>query len=294
MKSKGRIFFCDGNWYLHRCFSVIHEKTSRPLEDVLPMKFLAMVLKDAVAVKATHILVGFDGHDVFRYDIYPQYKAARSEKSKEKKEEEGYKDLYVALPNLRKLCAKVGIHFMQHRKYEADDIWASVATQYPPMGYDVVGGGKDKDGYQNLGPKVRLYDSSFKPEPRYITAQRAEKIKGVPISKMIMLQTLLGDKIDDIPQVLSLIKAKKVCNEYDSVKDWYNKADKETRKFINANQARLIINNKLVTLRKDLALPDPELLKPAKNKHLDLDMPKWWFAHQDMCWPKTKGLFSRK
>lgn len=293
-QSKARIFFVDANWYLHRTYFIMRTRTSRPLEEVLPHSFLSMVLKDAVAVKATHILIAFDGSSVFRYDIYPDYKRSRSDKSKVEKEEEGYQDVYASLPNIRKLCAKIGVTLVQHKKYEADDFWASAAHQYSALGYDVVGGGKDKDGFQCLKKGVRLYDSSAKPEPKYMTAEKAEKLKGVPISKMIMLQTLLGDAIDDIPQVLSLAKAKAVCNKYKSVKDWMEKADKETRRFILANQAKLILNNKLVTLRTDLALPDPEALKPAKNRHDDLNLSKWWYAHQDLCWPKTKGLFSKR
>jgi 5'-3' exonuclease len=288
-----RVFFVDGNWYLHR---VLHTsgKSSRPLEDVLPMNFLSLVLKDAVMVKATHILIAFDGHKVFRYDIFPQYKASRHEKSKAEKEDESYKDLYAALPNIRKLCAKVGLTLVQHSKYEADDFWASVAVQYSALGYDVVGGGKDKDGFAFLKKGVRLYDSSYKPEPRYITAERAEKMRGVPVSKMVMLQTLLGDPIDDIPQVLSPAKAKAVCLKHKSVKAWFEAADKETKKFIHANQAKLVMNNKLVTLRSDLALPDPADLKPRKSRHEGLDLPKAWYAHQELCWPKTKGLFGKR
>lgn len=292
--SKGRIFFVDSNWYLHRTYHVMKSRTSRPLEEVLPTSFLNMVLKDAVAVKATHVVVAFDGNDIFRYGIYPGYKRSRSEKSKVAKEEEGYQDVYAALPNIRKLFARVGLTLLQHKKYEADDFWASVAVQYSAMGYEVVGGGKDKDGYQVLGPKVRLYDSSAKPEPVFITQQKAEKSKGVPVSKMVMYQTLLGDAIDDIPQVLPPAKAKAVCLKYKSVKAWLASADAETRRFILANQAKLIINNKLVTLKTDLALPDPETLKPQKNRHEDLDMSKWWHAHQDLCWPKSKGLFGKR
>lgn len=292
--SKSRVLIIDGNWYLHRTYFIMKRRTTRPLEEVLPHSLLNMILKDAVTVKATHILVAFDGSSVFRYDVYPDYKRSRSEKSRAESEEEGYQDVYASLPNIRKLFAQVGITLVQHKKYEADDFWASAAVQYSGMGYDVVGGGKDKDGFQVLGSNVRMYDSSAQPEPKYMTAEKAAKIKGVPISKMVMLQTLLGDAIDDIPQVLSPAKAKAVCNAYSSVKEWAQKADKETKRFIAANQAKLIINNKLVTLKRDLALPDPETLKPVKNRHEGLELSKWWYAHQDLCWPKTKGLFGQR
>jgi 5'-3' exonuclease len=125
-----------------------------------------------------------------------------------------------------------------------------------------------------------------------MTVEKAERTKGVPISKMIMYQTLLGDGIDDIPQILSPAKAKAVCLQYKSIKDWFERSDKATKRFIRSKQAQLIINNKLVTLKTDLALPDPNTLKPAKLQRSN--MSSWWYAHQDLCWPKTKGLFGRK
>jgi DNA polymerase I len=289
--SKGRIFVCDGNWYLHRCFHVIADKTSRPLEEVLPQAFLSMVLKDAVATKCPRILVAFDGRAVFRYDVYPEYKASRSEASKQKREEEGYQDVYSCLPQVRKLFAEMGIALVQHKKYEADDVWASSAKQYVEQGYEVVGGCKDKDGFQALGPRVRMYDSSAKPEPKFMDAAKAEKVKGVPVSKMIMLQTLIGDGIDDIPSVISLAKAKAICNKYDTVKSWFEDADPEMKRFIRSKQVQLTVNRQLVMLKTDLALPDPSTLLPPKQALVDKS--KWWYAHQDLCYPKSKGLFRK-
>ena len=288
-ESKGRILVVDGNWYLHRCFHTL--KTSRPMEEVLPGNLLALVLKDAVLTRCTHVLVAFDGNAVFRYDVYPQYKQSRSEKSKASSEEEGYRNVYECLPQVRKLFADHGITLVQQKKYEADDVWASAAAQYTKAGYTVIGGCKDKDGFQALRPGVRMFDSSAKPEPKYMDAAKAERLKGVPVSKMVMLQTLIGDAIDDIPSVLGLAKAKAVCNKYPSIKAWFEDADKETKRMIRAKQAQMIINKQLVTLKPDLALPDPSTLVPPKQQLENMN--KWWYGHQDLCYPKRKSLFKR-
>jgi len=291
MALKKRLFFCDGNWYLHRVFYTL--KTSRPIEEVLPMNFLALVMKDACAVKADHVLVAFDGHEIFRYNVYPEYKANRSEKEKRPDgSDEGFKDVYSCLPQIRELFAKCGLVLVQHKKYEADDFWASVAVQYSKKGFIVVGGGKDKDGYQVLSDVVKMYDSSSKPEPKWISAEKAEKAKGVPIKKMVMYQTLLGDKIDNIPQIMSPAKAKAACIKYDSIQEMFENGDKETRKFLRTKQVQLRINRQLVELKTDLALPDVQTLKPAKIQLKN--MPASWYAHQELCWPKSKGLFGAR
>jgi len=290
--AKGRIFVVDGNWYLHRCWHTV--KSSRPMPEVLPQAVVTLILKDAVSTKCTHVLVAFDGSKVFRYDVYPNYKAGRSEKkasSVPEDAEEDRGDVYDSLPNLRKLLTDLGLVYVQQKKYEADDVWASAAEQYSEVGYDVIGGCKDKDGYQALKNGVRMYDSSFKPEPRYIDAKLAEKLKGVSVSKMIMLQTLLGDAIDDVPSILSPAKAKKVCQQHKSIKAWFEASDKATKKFIRTKQSQMMINKELVTLRTDLALPEPHTLKPDKRRVEG--MSKWWYAHQDLCYPKSKGLFRK-
>jgi DNA polymerase-1 len=292
-----RIFVVDGPWYLNRVFHTYGQKTERSLSEALPKPFIGLVLKDAVKVKATHVLVAFDGNQNFRYELFPHYKASRKEAREEKRKaaedaDERYREVYECLPELRKLCARLGLTFMQHKKYEADDVAASAAVQYVKAGYEVIIGGQDKDGYQVLGPRVRMYDSSAKPEPKWITAEKAEKSKGVPVSKMIMLQTLIGDPIDDIPQIITPAKAKAACNKYGSVKAFFGAADDATKKILRAKQSQLVINRQLVTLKTDLALPDPKTLKPAKLQVEDQS--QWWYAHQDLCWPKTKGLFGRR
>jgi len=289
--AKKRLFVIDGNWYLHRVFHTL--KTSRPIEDVLPMNFLQLVLKDACAVRATHILVAFDGPKVFRYDVYPLYKANRSEKEKKGVDEdgEGGQDVYSCLPQVRDLFAKCGLTLVQHKKYEADDFWASAAVQYSGQGFIVVGGGKDKDGYQVLGEHIKLYDSSAKPEPRWITADVAEKSKGVPVAKMVMYQTLLGDAIDNIPKILTPAKARAICLKFKTIKEALQNAEPEIRKILREKQAQLVINRQLVELKKDLALPDVEALKPPKVQLKD--MPRSWYAHQELCYPKSKGLFRK-
>lgn len=291
---KKRLLFIDGNWYLHRVWHTL--KTGRPVEDVLPRNFLSLILKDACNVKATHVLVAFDGHKVFRYKEYPQYKANRAEKEKKTNEasdaDDQGKDLYAYLPDIRKLMERCGITLVQHKLYEADDFWASAAVQYSEEGFVVIGGGKDKDGYQVLSDTVHMYDSSAQPEPRWIKVAQAEKSKGVPVSKMVMYQTLLGDKIDNIPQVLSPAKAKAACLKYRSIKDMATNGTPEEKKLLRVKQATLIVNHKLVKLKTDLALPDVESLKPSKVALKD--MPASWYAHQELCWPRSKGLFGRR
>jgi len=275
----------DGNWYLHRCFFTL--KTSRPIEDVLPMNFVGLVCKDAAAVKATHLLIAFDGPNVFRYKLYPEYKANRGG-GKNDSEEEGGKDIYQYLPHVRKLVEELGWVFKQNSKHEADDIGASAAAQYT---LPTVIGTADKDSYQLLSARVRLYNSTTKP-PIFIDEKRAVKRKGVAINQMVMFQTLIGDSTDNIPELMSPGKAKKMIQQYGSFKKWYAKGTAEDKRWLNVNTVALRLNRKLVELVTDLALPDIEELKvPKKTRQ---GMTRAWYEYQDFLYPKTKGLFNKR
>lgn len=295
MKTDNKVFVVDGNWYLHRVWFTM--KTSRPYEEVLPYGFVGLICKDACAVRATHVVVAFDGASNFRFKLFESYKANRVKNETGAVADEDYdgdgvpqsKDIYSYLPAVFRYLEASGIAWVTHKKFEADDVLASAAVQYVALGATVVLGAKDKDGYQCLGPKVRMYDSSAIPEPRYITQATAEKRKGVKVGQMIELQTLIGDRIDNIPVLMSEGRAKKILLTYGSISQWFKQSKGDERVWLRAHQTALKLNKQLVTLVTDVAVPEIETLKVAKLKRED--WPKAWYAYQSYLYPKSKGLF---
>lgn len=291
-------FVVDGNWYLHRVWFTL--RTSRPVEEVLPHNFVSLIMKDACAVKATHILIGFDGPNVFRHKIFPDYKGNRDKDKEQTKGnvgddgeegEEGGREIYSYLPAVRAYLEMAGLTWIQPRIYEADDVFSSASHQYGALpNTKVVGGARDKDSYQSLRPNVVGYDSAADP-PHYITMAYAEKSKGVRVSQMVMYQTLIGDKIDNIPTLLPPAAAKKVIHRWGSFKAWFAGGTREDKVWLRANQVKLALNKRLVEMVKDLSLPELDALRMAKKERLN--MPKSWYAYRDFLYPKSKGLFRR-
>jgi DNA polymerase-1 len=293
-----RIFAIDGNFYLWRTASTYRSR--QPIEQILPYNFLSLVTKDALAVQANYLLIAFDGTNIFRYKIDPGYKANRRETSVKVGEAEITKDtVYSCLPNIFNLLNSVGIPFYQAKKYEADDILASIAYKYHnPDKYLVILGTKDKDAYQYLKPGIRLYDSCLKdktgkPKPRFITYSDVESMKGLLCEQMIDYQILIGDTIDNIPNIKGITpsKAKQILKQYKTIHNWY-KSCKEARELLNPQKDRLILNRKLVTLSTEC--PPPHDLKEWKLSKQKIDNPhlsKSFHNYYDFIWPKSKGLF---
>lgn len=293
---KNKLFVVDGNWYLHRAYYTINPKY-REVKDALVYSFLSMICKDAGKTGCNHLLVAFDGPEVFRYKLYPAYKANRSEAKEGAGIREGFKDVYEYLPYVLQTLSDLGITWVQPRKFEADDVLASAASFYKELDH-VYCGTKDKDAYQYLNESVSLYDSSFKvkgePKPREVTFEDVPKLKGVLASQMAAYQCLVGDAIDNIPQVLHPSRAKKLLKTYTTIKSALK--SKEYREELLPHLEKLKLNAKLVSLRKDVELPELPTLK-VRRKDIDDDLrkflPKSYFLLLDQSCPRTKGLFAR-
>ncbi|QRE00303.1 ribonuclease H [Burkholderia phage BCSR5] len=305
VKRKKILFVVDGNWYLHRCAHTT--KTKYDFGKKLISNFLSLLFKDALAIRATHIVVAFDGPKVFRHKVFKGYKANRGEtKQKGGKvvvvqddDEEGH-DLYQYYPQLFEALAKVGVSFYQPTKYEADDCLCSCAHAVMNTSYfdAFVGGAQDKDAFQYLLKKhVRLYDSSAKgkdgkPKPRYIDADYVVAKFGVKPRQMVDYQTLIGDKIDNLdglPGYGPKTAAAKL-KEWGSLKKWHEGASKADKRFLAEHQAKLVRNRKIVRLVPDVLPPfdlrQTEVSKVTKVKNLSAS----YHEYMNFLYPKSKGL----
>lgn len=209
----------DGNWILHRAYSV------RP--NGAPFLAAAMVKKALRTVGATSAVVAIDcsKDDGFRRQVYPAYKANRP-----------VTGAGAAIPEFKNQLDLAGILWMQEPPYEADDILCSLAHQGPCI--NVV---CDKDAYQYVRPGVQLFNPY--PSPSYVDQDEVERRTGLPPRLQVAYQTLIGDKVDNVPSVMGKAKAKKGLLEHGSLKAWLI-ADKQLRSQVD----RLRTNQKLVKL----------------------------------------------
>jgi len=299
-----RLFVVDGNWALHKAASTLH--TNRPIEDALPYHLLGIIIKDALALRAPYLCVAFDGPDVFRYKVYPGYKASRKlGKAKRKAEttknssasDRAVNELYSYLPCIYKLFDELGIVYYQPPTFEADDVLASVAFKYGGV-HEVLIGTKDKDANQYLMPHVRLtytYRDKDKNTKRvFITHDDVEAKFGLRADQMVDYQTLIGDKGDDVPAIkgFSPARAKKVLTEFGTLSNWYKKSTGDEKAFITSQLENLRRNRKLVHLVTNC--PPPNELnewKIPKIKPTNKWLSRTYHEFHAMCWPKSKGLF---
>ncbi len=140
--------------------------------------------------EGTHIAVVFDaGRTTFRNELYDKYKAQRPEPPPE---------LVPQFALVRDATAAFGVPGVELANWEADDLIASYARAATAAGGRVTIVSSDKDLMQLVTDTVVMQDpikqKSIGP------AEVMEKF-GVPPAKVVEVQALMGDSVDNVPGV---------------------------------------------------------------------------------------------
>ncbi len=236
------VYLVDGSGYIFRAYHALPPLT-RP-SDGLPVGavhgFCAMLWKllreTGELAPPTHIAVVFDySAKTFRSDLFDGYKANRPEPPG---------DLVPQFPLVRDAVRAFNIACIEKEGYEADDIIATYALQAIEAGADVTIVSSDKDLMQLVQPGVRMYDTM-----KNKVIEEAEVIErfGVPPSKVVEVQALIGDSSDNVPGVpgIGVKTAALLINEFGDLETLLARAseikqEKRRESLITfADQARL-------------------------------------------------------
>jgi DNA polymerase-1 len=199
MKKGDHLFLVDGSGYIFRAYHALPPLNRK--SDGLPtgavLGFCNMVWKlmqdsrnTSVGVAPTHFAVIFDySSKTFRNELFAQYKANRTAPPD---------DLIPQFGLIREATRAFCLPCIEMEGYEADDLIATYARLACEMGADTTIVSSDKDLMQLVGPTVVMYDPMK--DKRIHVPDVIEKW-GVPPDKMIDLQALIGDSIDNVPGV---------------------------------------------------------------------------------------------
>ena len=251
------VVLVDGSSYIFRAFHALPPLT-RP-SDGLPVgavsgfcNMLWKLLRDAGWVDPTHLAVIFDKSEVtFRKQIYDAYKANRSDPPE---------DLIPQFPLIRQATRAFSIACLEQGGYEADDLIATYARIAAEAGAEVTIVGSDKDLFQLLGGTVTMLDPV---KDKRIGPDEVFEKFGVRPDKMIDLQALAGDSVDNVPGVpgIGAKTAAQLLEEYGDLETLLERAGEikqpKRRENLIANAELARISKRLVTLETDVPLDAP-------------------------------------
>jgi len=252
------LYLVDASGYIFRAFHALPPLTRK--SDGLPIGavsgFCNMLWKLLEDLKAddepTHLACVFDKSAItFRNELYDQYKAHRPDPPA---------DLVPQFPLVRDAAIAFGTPALEMTGYEADDLIATYARQAEALGARVSIVSSDKDLMQLVSEKVRLLDTM---KDRQIRAPEVEEKFGVRPERVIDVQALCGDSVDNIPGVpgIGIKTAAQLIQEFGSLEALLErtgeiKQPKRRESLIeHADKARL--SKILVTLKTDVPVETP-------------------------------------
>ena len=251
MSEKGRLLLVDGSGYIFRAFHALPPMTRR---DGTPVNavygFTSMLMKLVDDVQPERIAVVFDtSRKTFRSDIYPEYKANRSEPPD---------DLKPQFALVREATEALSLPQVEAAGFEADDLIATYAAVAEVNDLATIIVSSDKDLMQLVRGDVTMLDPM---KNRRIGADEVVEKFGVMPNRVIDVQSLAGDSTDNVPGVpgIGIKTAAELINTYDNLDNLLAKADeikqpKRRENLLNfAEQAR--ISRDLVSLRDDAPMP---------------------------------------
>ncbi len=190
-----KLYLIDGSGFIFRAFHAL-PPLRRP--DGTPVGavygFCSILMRFLEQAQADHdqdyLAVIFDAaRKTFRQDIYPDYKAHRPDVPE---------DLIPQFPLIRQACDAFNIPSIELEGFEADDLIASYTDVAIQQGFDVVVVSSDKDLMQLVRPGVTMLDP-IKNKP--ISDLEVFEKFGVTPEKVIDVQALAGDSVDNVPGV---------------------------------------------------------------------------------------------
>ncbi len=238
----------DGSGYIFRAFYGIPNLTA---PDGTPVNavygFTNMFLRLTQNIPCDYSLVLFDAkRKNFRNDFFPEYKGTRKEIPEE---------LIPQFPIIREAVKALNLNQLEMEGYEADDLIATYVDQALNKGYEVVVVSADKDLMQLIRPGVRFYDPM---KDKFFTPEDVKEKFGVYPDKVVDVQALAGDSIDNVPGVpgIGLKTAAQLVNEFGSLQEVLDRAGEikqnKRRETLLENKENALISLQLVTLKKDV------------------------------------------
>jgi len=248
-----RVYLIDGSGFIFRAYHALPPLTrpdGTPVGAVLG--FVNMLLRLLGDAQADHVAVIFDtSRRSFRNEIYPDYKAHRPDAPE---------DLVPQFALVREATRAFNLPAIEQANYEADDLIATYARLAREAGEEVVIVSSDKDLMQLVRPGVSMLDPiKYRP----IGDAEVQEKFGVPPSKVIEVQALAGDSVDNVPGVpgIGIKTAAELINAYGDLETLLGRAGEikqpKRRENLLANAEKARISRALVALKDDVPVAEP-------------------------------------
>ena len=247
-----RLYILDAHSLIYQVFHAIPEMTGPA---GLPTNAVFGFVRDLQFLrkqkKPDYLVCAFDSPGpTFRHEIYPEYKANRSEMPG---------DLRSQIDVIREILDAYHIPVLAQPGIEADDFLASVAHQAGERRIEAFLCTADKDMRQAISDHACVYDLR---RNRVLDRAFLESDWGVTPEQVIDYQAMVGDATDNVPGIPGIgpKTASSLLQKYGTFEGICAHVDEIPRKGVRTKilqgKASIQTGRQLVRLRTDLELPE--------------------------------------
>ena len=264
------IYLIDGSAFIYRAFHAIAPLTNAAgFQTNAVYGFINIVKKLLREHEPSHVAVAFDSRgEVFRHQMYPEYKANRPPMPDE---------LAAQIPYIKDVARALGLVSFEEQGIEADDIIATAAQLLSAQGCRVIVVSGDKDLLQLINDSVTMWDPM---SDRTMDAGFVQEKYQVEPGRLLDCFALIGDSSDNVPGVPGIGPkgAAKLIAEHGSLDQLYEDLDSlkpsKMKQKLSENKNAAFLSRDLIRLKEDVDIPtgpaDYRLRDPDQQKLKDI------------------------
>jgi DNA polymerase I len=192
MSSKATLFLIDGSSQMYRAYHAIRGLSGPDGKSTNAVYgFTTMLRKLLTDHQPAYIAASFDlPGPTFRDQMVTDYKANRTAMPG---------DLAEQIPWVHEACEALGVPVITSEGFEADDVIATLARCAVQEGYDVAIVTGDKDFFQLVDDRIRVFNP--RDEGTWYDAAGVREKWGVAPEQVVDVLALMGDAVDNIKGV---------------------------------------------------------------------------------------------
>lgn len=256
-----KLLLIDGHYYVYRSFFAIQNLSNSRGEPTNAIygftKTVRRMLKDLQPEMGA--VFWDEGLPTRRVELQPAYKETRKEMPL---------PMVPQLDFIRNLTPIMGFKNIALPNTEADDLMGCYAIAAAKRGYEVILATNDKDLFQLVNEKVKVYTTAkadlASPKDTYALLGEAETLAKWDVPPYLIgdVLAIAGDSVDNIPGAgIGRKAAAALVKEHGGLDALLSNLDKvkslRSREKLQAAREQIIQNRKMVALDCDTALPVP-------------------------------------
>jgi DNA polymerase-1 len=256
-----KLLLIDGHYYVYRSFFAIQNLSNSRGEPTNAIygftKTIRRMVKDLQPECGA--VIWDEGLPQRRTELQPTYKETRKEMPL---------PMVPQLDYIQKLVPHLGFKNISLPNTEADDLMGCYAIAARKQGWDVVLATNDKDLFQLVNAKVKIYTTAkadlASPKDAFALLGEAEVITkwGVAPQEIGDVLAIAGDSVDNIPGAgIGRKGAAALIREHGGLEGLLGNLDKvkslRTREKLQATKDQILQNRRMVELDCSMELPVP-------------------------------------